>query len=192
VTPYVESARLARPVCRGDHRQVRLRPAQAGDGEAIQAFLRGLAPQSRRRRFFSAITELPPALLRRLLEPDDPRALSLLALHGERCEPRVVGMANCMPEGPEGAEFGIAVADQWQGAGLGRRLLEATIEHASNAGFSRLSAVTFPDNEAMLSLATRLGFALAEDSDPDLVRLEKPLALRNPGRVARWLVGAPV
>jgi hypothetical protein len=41
------------------------------------------------------------------------------------------------------------------------------------------------ENAPMLALAARLGFALTDDRDPDLVRLERPLP--PPSRGARWV-----
>jgi acetyltransferase len=175
MTPFLSMVLQSIPERLRDGRSVVLRPGRAGDAGLMQAFVRGLSPASRRQRFFSSIAELPPPLLGRLTTPRDPREVNLLALHGNSRGRTVVGMANCMAEDLDRAEFGIVVADDWQGVGLGRRLLETTVRYAARSGFDLLSAVTFAENAAMLALAARLGFAFAEDPDPDLVRIEKRL-----------------
>jgi hypothetical protein len=47
-----------------------------------------------------------------------------------------------------------------------------------------MNGYALTENAPMLALATRLGFALTDDRDPDLVRLEKPL---TPRRRANWI-----
>jgi GNAT superfamily N-acetyltransferase len=78
------------------------------------------------------------------------------------------------PAGDSGhAEIALVVADAWQGRGLGGRLLAVLLEHARQAGLSRLEGVTRTGNDAMRGLATKLGFGLRRDADPRLVRLER-------------------
>src|SRR5438045_721244 len=76
----------------------------------------------------------------------------------------------------DAAEFAVVVADAWQGQGLGERLLKALLEHAGRAGVGRVAGVTHLNNRPMRALARKLGFAIARDEDPDLLRLERALA----------------
>lgn len=162
-----------RTVRLADGRSVLVRPTGPADADAVQAFVRRLSPDSRRRRFFAAVSELTPVQLRRLTAPAGADDLSLIALAEDG---RVVGTAQCVLDDDGGAEFAVAVADDWQRSGLGGRLIDAIAAHARSREASTLVAQVMWDNEAMLGLASRLGFALKNDADPALVRIERPLA----------------
>jgi len=156
-----------------DSRNVLVRPTGHADADAVQAFVRRLSPDSRRRRFFAAVSELPPDQLRRMTVPAGADDLSVIALADDGS---VVGTAQCAFDDAGEAEFAVAVADDWQRSGLGGRLIDAIAAHARNHGASALGAQVLWDNEAMLGLAARLGFALKNDADPALVRIERRLA----------------
>ena len=158
-----------------DGREVIVRQSGVADADAVQAFVRRLSPESRRRRFFAAVSELPPAQLRRLTAPAGAGALSVIALSQDG---GVVGTAQCALDDTGAAEFAVAVADDWQRSGLGARLIDAVAAHARARGASTLGAQVMWDNEAMLGLAARLGFSVRNDADPTLVRIERALAPR--------------
>ena len=58
------------------------------------------------------------------------------------------------------AEFAIAIADGWQGAGLGRALLARLLAHARKRGVRRLFGDVLWSNPAMLALARSMGAQL--------------------------------
>ncbi|HET7297049.1 MAG TPA: GNAT family N-acetyltransferase, partial [Gemmatimonadales bacterium] len=78
-------------------------------------------------------------------------------------ESSIVGVARfVIAPGPvRSAEVAIAVADAWQGAGLGAVLLARLIEHARRAKLRRLIAITLSENRAAGGLARSAGFSLA-------------------------------
>jgi acetyltransferase len=167
-----------------DGRAVVVRSAKRADGEAVQQFVRELSLLARRRRFFGALSELSPVQLDRLTGAQNPRDLSLVALSAHAGEPRIVAMAQYATDDPVAAEFAVVVADAWQRQGLGARLLELLLGRAAEAGVQVMNGFVLPENGPMLALAARLGFALTDDRDPDLVRLERPLP---PRRRANWI-----
>lgn len=78
---------------------------------------------------------------------------------------------------PERAEFALAVADDWQGRGLGRRLIAHLAAHASQHGVRRLHGDILADNRRMLALMRDLGARMASHPDgPQLVRAVLDLA----------------
>jgi GNAT superfamily N-acetyltransferase len=128
--------------CRlADGRVVVLRPAGPDDVPAIAGLYQGLSAESFYRRFNS---EHPaPALLARLAS---------------------VGNGT-VPIAPGTAELALAVQDGYQGAGMGRVLLDALIERASLDGLDRLRAVVLLDNTPMLRLLQRYGCVLAAPTE---------------------------
>lgn len=163
-----------------DGRVVVVRPVLAFDGDAAQTFVRGLSPASRLRRFHFGLRELPPALLRAMTEVDHERHVAIVA--ESIVDPRGpvwVADARYVRSDAEAdsAEFGIAVADAWQGAGLGRELLRRLMDHAAREGVRRLLGDVMADNRGMLTLAARLGARVERSPEgPGVLRVVFELA----------------
>ncbi|MGA8049556.1 MAG: GNAT family N-acetyltransferase [Burkholderiales bacterium] len=147
-----------------------LRPADAAE---VQAFVRRLSPESRRRRFFAPINELAPGQLTRVTAGEGPDDLNLAAFDAEG---RIVGLAQYAVEDDASAEFGVVVDDALQRSGLGTQLVNMLIGRASARGLAALRGVVLNDNWPMLGLAAKLGFELLGDADPRLLRVERSLA----------------
>lgn len=153
-------------------RAVRLRPIAAADAGAEQAFFHGLSLDSRHQRFHIGLRELSPALLKLLTEVDQRLHLAWVAQALEAGLP-VVADARYVREAqrPEQAEFAVAVADDWQGRGLGRRLIAHLSMHARQQGVQTLYGDVLADNRRMLALMRDQGARLTPHPDgPQLVR----------------------
>lgn len=137
------------------------------DAALVQAFVRGLSPRSRRERYFSAISELPPQELERTTRPLHPGDASLAAFDGGA----LVALAECA-----GGEIALVVADPLQGFGVGRELVQRLLDHARGASLPVLHGLVRDGNRAMLRLAASFGFRVRPSGDPDLVRVELALA----------------
>ena len=134
-----------------------VRPVRADDLPALNRFYLGLSPASRRLRFHGAVNALPPSALRQLAAPDDAMHATLVAestagghLIGEARYVRELGNASR-------AEFAMAVADDWQGRGLGRALLARLLDHAHRQGLDALHGSVLDGNQPMLWLVQSFG-----------------------------------
>jgi RimJ/RimL family protein N-acetyltransferase len=158
-----------------------MRAAHPVDAPAIQAFVRELSPDTRRKRFFGPIVELSPQQLERLTASASPADLNLLAFSAAA---ELVGMAQCAVTGSAEAEFALVVADRWQRRGIGTAMCRALLAHAHEHRLVRLAGFVLSENQAMLGLASKLGFSLARDSDATLIRatmvLSMPARLTSP------------
>jgi acetyltransferase len=145
-----------------DGREVVVRPVLAFDAAAEQDFVRALSPASRLRRFHFGLKELPPSLARAMTEVDHDDHVAIVAEAFDADEaPTIVADARYV-RGPRDhrcheAEFAIAVADDWQGVGLGRALMERLARHAARRGVKRLVGDVLPGNRAMFGVAAALG-----------------------------------
>jgi acetyltransferase len=146
--------------------EILIRKVTAQDASLVQQFVRGLSPRSRRERYFSAISELPPRELERTTRPSNPGDASLAAFDGRG----LVALAECA-----GGEIALVVTDALQGLGLGHELMQRLLEHARRARLPGLHGLVRVGNRAMLHLATSVGFRPGPSGDPDLVRLELAL-----------------
>jgi GNAT superfamily N-acetyltransferase len=137
----------------GEHLVVR--PVRPQDADAAQVFVRSLSTASRVLRFHVGIRELAPDMLRAMTEVDPRRHVALVVQHGDAI---VADARYVLDEGSDAtAEFAIAVADEWQGRGLGRHLLARLANHARQRGLVRLYGDVLHDNRRMIALVREAG-----------------------------------
>ncbi|KQY81230.1 GNAT family N-acetyltransferase [Pelomonas sp. Root1444] len=149
-----------------------LRQLRPGDVGAEKAFFNGLSLDSRHQRFHFGLRELSPALLK-LLTDVDQRLHRAWVVEAEAPGRPVVADARYVrdPAEPATAEFALAVADDWQGRGLGRRLVAHLAREARRQGVQRLYGEVLAENRRMLALMRELGARLQAHPDgPQLVR----------------------
>jgi GNAT superfamily N-acetyltransferase len=151
----------------------RLRPDQAGD--VVDAVFAGLSNESRRLRFHLPMNRLPAYFRRELIRVDDSTRAAVAAWAGGR----PVGIGRIAAVSATEAETAIAVVDDWQGCGIGRRLLRAAADLAAGLGYRELTAEVLAENTAMLKLLA--------DVFPDARRERHGAVLR----VVATLDGAP-
>jgi acetyltransferase len=171
IHPY--PAYLERELQLADGSALKLRPIRPEDAQMEIAFVDRLSEASRYFRFMGALRELTPAMLARFTQIDYDREMALVALSAtSTAEEEEVGVARYVinPDGIS-AEFAIVVADDWQGRGLGSRLLQALAEVAKMRGLRSLVGYVLAQNGAMLGLVSRLGFRVeADPHDPGIRR----------------------
>lgn len=167
-----------------------LRPVAPADADAERAFVAGLSPRARFRRFHGAVNGLTDAMVRYLTRVDQRRHVALVATVVEGGRETVIADGRYVANG-DVAEFAIAVADRFQGRGIARRLLAALAARARRAGLRWLVGDVLADNTPMLRLAQRLGFAQsAREVDSGVVRIERsvaPVPVEQEGTFTRLL-----
>ncbi len=142
-------------------RSVRVRPVGPGDAEVIQAFVRRLSETSRRRRFFTPIRELAPAMLAYITGSNGRCGRGWLAEAHESETWCMVARAQRALGEDDGCELALVVADAWQRLGLGHALMEMLIQSAHEACYLRTVADVLRDNAAMLALGRAYDFVVA-------------------------------
>ena len=144
-----------------DGSDVVVRPIGPDDASLLQAFVRRLSARSRRFRFFFGLAELSAAQLDRFVNVHPARGLALVAVSGRSEDTAIVAEARyALAQEDDNAEFAIAIADDFQGRGLGRQLVKRLLATAWRRGVRRLFGEIKSDNRAMLAFATQLGFRL--------------------------------
>jgi len=171
---------------------VRIRRVDGRDVSLIDAFIRGLSPASRQRRFHVGVRELAPPWLERMTHPDPADELALVALAHDAGRDVCVAEARYVlsDDVPDGREFALVVADGWQGRGIGKTLLLSLGAHAARRGVPRLVGDVLRDNLAMIELARALGYTVQRHpADPRLVRVERSFGAGLMTASPRVLVG---
>lgn len=138
---------------------VLVRPIRPADGEALERFYRELSAESRWARFFGATLGLNSDQSRFFCTPDHRHREGFVAVAPATAQQpaRVVGHLCLEPDGAHAAEVAIAVADAFQGRGIGRRLMSAGLEWASREGIETLTATMLEGNIAIRRLLIGLG-----------------------------------
>jgi acetyltransferase len=142
-----------------DGREVTVRPVLPQDAPLTQAFVRSLSPESRYRRFHMGMGELPQRVLREFTELDYDRHLALVAADADEDgdETLVAEARFVRRDDAPLADFAVAVADDWQGLGLGRRLIAKLARSASRRGVRVLEGEVLADNARMIGLLRSMG-----------------------------------
>jgi RimJ/RimL family protein N-acetyltransferase len=168
-----------------------IRPIEPDDKAGLTAAFERLSDESRYRRFLSSHSRLSDDELRYLTEVDHHDHEALVAVDpktGER-----IAVARYVRDGarPDSAEVALAVADQWQGRGVGTELLHRLADRAREEGVSRLTALVLADNEAMKHLLGGLGASRVVDEGQGAVELAVDLPDRGLGTtLPGWLRSA--
>ena len=158
-----------------DGRRVVLAPVHPQDAPAERAFVGALSLTSRYRRFHFGLRELSPEASRAMTEIDQHHHVAFVARPSDDdATAAIVADARYVLRADSAdAEFAIAVADEWQGAGLGRALLQRLAAHARQQGVRRLFGDVLWGNPAMLALLRGLGAQLRRNpGDSTVVRAE--------------------
>jgi prephenate dehydrogenase len=130
----------------------------AGDRERLAAAFDALSERSRQLRFLAPKPRLSSAELTYFTDVDHRTHEALVAV--EPASDRIVGVARyATPAGArDTAEVALVVADEWQGRGIGTRLMNDLRERAIENGLARLVATTLHDNRAARVVLRRAGF----------------------------------
>ena len=170
---------------------VLVRQVQPGDGPALVRAFANLGEQSRYRRFFTVLPELPEDLLQAAVQVDHTDQEALVALPPQSAE--IVGDCRYvrLADQPDTAEVGAAVVDAWQGRGLGSALLTRLSERALETGIEYFTAEILAENRTALALLAALGRAETESAGPVVTaRVELAEPPRRAGQEFRDLLSA--
>ena len=154
-----------------DGTPVTIRAIRPEDFELERQFVRGLSADTGYMRLLSG-RQLTNEEIERFVNVDERRETALVAIVQAQGREREVGVARFVRDEkrPGEAEFAIVLSDDWQGRGLGKRLLSVLIEFARTHGVRRMVGITLATNMGMLTLARRLGFSSRADPDDATVR----------------------
>jgi GNAT superfamily N-acetyltransferase len=140
------------------------RQATEDDAAALREFFHRLPVRSRYDRFLCACAEPPPFLTAQLNSQDH---LVLVADIAGSASSRIVAEARIAvdPRDRTSCEAAIAVAGDWQDAGIGRTLFWALRARAISRRLRFVHADILSSNTRALSLARKLGCVLADHAE---------------------------
>jgi acetyltransferase len=137
--------------------RVRLRLARPSDATRVRDFLEGLSPETRRRRFFTAMPGVSDTIVRHFTFYDPRQRLIVVAMAMADHHEELVGIADVALQETGVAELAVVVDDDAQSMGVGKLLTEVIASLALRQGATHLRAELLEHNEPMLRLMQRLG-----------------------------------
>ena len=146
---------------------VHLRPVQADDAAAVRCLFQELSETSKRLRLSSVCPSLDK-VVGWATEVDNDRRLGVVAIAADTGQLIAHAGLERDPRQPDRAEFAVAVADRYQGRGLGRILLGQLAEAAHRAGIQTLTGEVLADNHRMLNLLRHSGLGMGPQAPSDL------------------------
>lgn len=162
-----------------DGQRVTIRTIRPEDRHIEAEFVKALSPRSRYHRFHGTLSALSQQMLDHFINPDYPNELALIATILNHNKEQEIGVARYARTKVAGhAEVAIVVADEWQGKGVGTRLLIDLRCLAKQAGFHQVEVCILRENRRMIELARELGFIdSSAESDFATMTLGKEISL---------------
>jgi ribosomal protein S18 acetylase RimI-like enzyme len=135
------------PVC--------IRRVRREDEARLKDGIAQLSPQSRYLRFFSAMREAPPQVLRTLASPDGHDHIAWGALRSDLPDTPALGVVHAFrdKDDPEAAEYSVAVVDEYHGRGRARLLTAVLLLDCADEGLEQFIVHVLPQNRPALALA---------------------------------------
>ena len=155
-----------------------IRPVRVEDAVELGRFFSTLSLESRVFRFFAAVANADSSI-QRMVNVNYTSNYGLVAVAGAMAQ--IVGHAMYVEIAPRKAEMALAVADAYQGRGLGTILLGQLAEAAATAGFDMFEAVVRPENHRMLQMLRESGFPVHARSAPGEVHADLPTKIGPDG-----------
>lgn len=133
-----------------------IRHVEPEDYEALHRIMTGPVVQERTLQLPLQSRE---SWRKKLAEPP-PGLYSLVAcVEGEVVGNGTLATTPNRPRMKHVGELGMAIRDDWQGKGVGTKLMEALLDLADNwLGLARVELEVYPDNEPAVALYTKFGF----------------------------------
>ncbi len=164
ITPY--PTRFVAPWKLSGGTEVLMRPIKPEDERMIDEMLATMTREALSSRFFEGIPEFTHERLVRFTNIDYEREIAIVAELADAGGKRIIGVGRLVvdPVGSSG-EFTVIVHNEFQGKGLGFKLVDIIIGIAQDKGLSQIWGTVTSDNVRMLELTEALGFSAVPESD---------------------------
>lgn len=151
---------------------MKMRPIRESDAEGLRAAFNRLSDESRYQRFMAPVKEVTPDMLQRATHLDPSREVALVITHDTDGGEIIVGGARFAGDADHDCcEFAVTLVDDWQGVGLGGRLMRKLLRVAQAMGYKAMYGYVLASNAPMLALMRRLGFRIEDSSEGLRVKL---------------------
>jgi RimJ/RimL family protein N-acetyltransferase len=170
-----------------------VRFVEPGDIGPLSDYFHAQSRRSSYNRFLGAMHDLPAREIATILATGEANRFAVIGEVELDGETRIVAEARYAYHlEDDTAEFGLSVADGWQGSGVGSALLKNVECRTAALGATRLVGDTLRTNEEMQGLARKLGFAFTHSPYGwELLRVQKEIYAAEDIPCVNWREIAP-
>ena len=171
-TQYLQGWKLA------DGTPVTIRPVRPEDESLMINFHKSLSEETVHLRYFGFLKDedlITHERLVRICFSDYDREIALVTetIQPGRGERQIIAVARLIKaHGANEAELLIVISDDWQGGGLGTKLLGDLLTIGRTEGLERIVAYILSENHVMQRICSKLGFEVRYDTFQDVFRAE--------------------
>ena len=158
-----------------DETSVVLRPIKPEDEALLSELYNSLSEETMRFRFFQIFKDVSHETLTRYCNLDYDREIAIVA-EIQKDQRKIIGIVLLILEpGGKRGEFAVVVGDQWQGKGLGLKLIDYIIQIGKDMSLETIYGYVISNNTKMINLCTQKGFKM-EPADEEVTKatLELP------------------
>lgn len=159
-----------------DGRRLTIRALRPEDRGAMLEAVKHAGEESRYRRFFSPKRSFSEAEIAFYLNVDFERHVALVAELEQAGQPMIAGGGRYIVSGPGRAEVAFMVGDEYQGLGIGSKLMRHLVAIARAAGLETFEAEVLADNGAMLKVFERAGLDVKTRRQAGVLHLDMGLS----------------
>jgi acetyltransferase len=144
-----------------DGTDVLLRPVRPEDEPLEHEMLTTLSKKTLKERFFQPITQITHEMHVRMCNIDYEREMAIVAEIREGDKKRIIGTGRLIIEPDlKKAEFAVLVHDEFQGRGLGYKLVDMVIGIGHEKGVEEVYGLVLSENTTMLQMCRKLGCSI--------------------------------
>jgi acetyltransferase len=149
-----------------DGRSVLLRPIKPEDEPLWEEMFESFSDESIHYRFFQILKETSHETRVRYCNIDYDREIAIVSEINEKGRRKILGVARVSlePDRKTG-EIAFIVVDQYQGAGLGTKMVDHVLEICKDMGVEKVYAIMLPDNFRAINLMKKMGFTISYAED---------------------------
>jgi L-amino acid N-acyltransferase YncA len=157
-----------------DGTPVTIRAIQPNDKKLIKEAFKNLKPETIYKRFFRFKSELTEDELKRINKFDFETNVALVVTVAEKNREIIIGAAQYYvlgntPDALTQAEVSFTVEEDYQGQGMGSRLLKQLIRIAREKGVDQFVAKVLPQNKAMLAVFAHSGLPVKQNYEDGFI-----------------------
>ena len=150
-----------------------IRLGRPEDADAVAAMHERCSEQTLYRRYLTGVAEWRDLSLRRLTGGHRGATLVVMSEDGS-----IIGLGNVFPDEPgddHAAELAVIIEDDYQGRGIGTRLLRHMLELARRLGIQLVVATLLAENAEMLSVLEATGLVWTRELENSVLTMRAPL-----------------
>jgi acetyltransferase len=136
-----------------------LRPIRPEDEPLIDEMYKTISEEAFHSRFFQAAKNASHEMHIRQCSIDYDREMGIVAEIMQDDNRRIVGIGTLMTDaGQKSGEYAVLVHDDYQGKGLGYKLVDVLIGIAQDKGLEEIYGIILSNNRKMINVSKKLGF----------------------------------